>query len=162
MGRGGVSMKQREIYRAMQHCWPEKSKTRSAPESRMQIPSSWLQEWRAAKRAMLTEKLLAILLFVLIALALLFAIIEQAQAETYVVQTQTGELNVRANPWVGAEIVGRLGRGDTVEVKSITDGWAFVLLPNETGEGGYASMEYLALQGMPYDEIQWTVEEDPT
>lgn len=104
----------------------------------MKMPAGWAQEAKAIQR----EKAIDIVLVILCALMIVLGVILEAEGEAYTVQTSGGPLNIRAKPWVGAEIVGTLIPGDGVEVVSVSDGWALVEASIEAGEG-YVSMDYL-------------------
>ncbi len=95
----------------------------------------------------LLDKVLAVLLLVMTAFLLAIAISDTARGESinvYTVSLEDGVLNIRDNPWVGAEIIGCLYNGDTVSVISDKDGWALVEAPIEAGKG-YVCDTYLTL-----------------
>lgn len=64
--------------------------------------------------------------------------------DSYTVSTTGDTLNIRKNPWVGAEVIGRLYPGDTVTLVSEGDGWSLVTAPIEAGQG-YVKSDYLTL-----------------
>ena len=71
------------------------------------------------------------------------ATLRPAHAETtmYVTVSPGSVLNARFTPSKGAEIVGRLERGDKLVVTEIKDGWATVIL---CGDTLYCSAKYLS------------------
>lgn len=64
--------------------------------------------------------------------------------DDYTVNTAGDTLNIRDNPWVGAEVIGKLWPGDTVTLISEADGWALVSASIEAGQG-YVKSDYLTL-----------------
>lgn len=104
----------------------------------VKIPVSWMALEKESRRGRRVNRLLAglIVLLVVVGIAL------EASGEAYTVQTAGDPLNIRSKPWIGAEIVGMLFNGDSVEVVSISDGWALIEAAIEAG-GGYVSMDYL-------------------
>lgn len=112
-----------------------------------------IRERRAARRMMRglyppwpKQMLLAVVLL-LASVALWVFAFPAALAETgdeYTVNTAGDTLNIRDNPWVGAEVIGKLWPGDTVELISEADGWALVSASIEAGQG-YVKSDYLTL-----------------
>ena len=64
--------------------------------------------------------------------------------DEYTVNTAGDTLNIRSNPWLGAEVIGTLWPGDTVTLISENDGWSLVTASIEEGKG-YAKRDYLTL-----------------
>lgn len=94
-------------------------------------------------------------------LLLLFALLNQANAETRTmyVCTQEDALNVRESPSLHAEWVYWVDRGDPVTVYDTRGGWAYV---ERCGDYGWAWAEYLG-DTPPVDKLPegWlAVEED--
>lgn len=64
--------------------------------------------------------------------------------DAYLVNTAGGTLNIRSNPWVGADVIGQLYPGDMVALISEGDGWSLVSASIEAGQG-YVKSDYLTL-----------------
>lgn len=64
--------------------------------------------------------------------------------DEYTVNTAGDTLNIRDNPWVGADVIGRLWPGDTVTLISEDGGWSLVTASIEAGKG-YVKSDYLTL-----------------
>lgn len=64
---------------------------------------------------------------------------ETSLAETAVVRTQRGKLNVRKAP--GGEVIARLDNGSRVSVLAEADGWLHIAMTS--GEEGYVSAAYI-------------------
>lgn len=64
--------------------------------------------------------------------------------DEYTVTTAGDTLNIRGNPWVGADVIGKLWPGDRVTLVSEGDGWALVTADIEAGQG-YVKSDYLTL-----------------
>ena len=119
--------------------------------------------WKAVEGGGQMRKYNAIDIIIIAAwvLLLLFALLDQANAETrtmYVV-TQDDPLNVRDSPNLHAPWVYRLERGEAVTVHDSKDGWAYV---EWVGQYGWCWAEYLGdrppVDGLPEGWLD--VEED--
>lgn len=66
--------------------------------------------------------------------------------DPYVVTAATGTVNIRADPWLGAKVIGYLYPGDTVTVTDYRSGWLLAAAPIEAGQG-WVSADYLTLAG---------------
>lgn len=62
-------------------------------------------------------------------------------AETYYVTAS--KLNIRDSAASSSCVIGKIGRGEAVEILSINNGWGMVLVGNDTG---YISMKYLSVE----------------
>lgn len=67
--------------------------------------------------------------------------------DNYTVNTTGDTLNIRDNPWLGADVIGKLWPGDTVTLISEADGWSLVTVSIEAGKG-YVKSDYLTLSSM--------------
>lgn len=68
--------------------------------------------------------------------------------DAYTVTATTGVVNIRAHPWLGAEVLGTLYPGDTVTATDTREGWLLVSAPIEAGQG-WVCADYLTLDGVP-------------
>ena len=87
--------------------------------------------------------LVVALLLASVALWALFPPLAMAEG-VYAVNTAGDTLNIRAHPWLGADVIGTLYPGDTVVLISEGDGWSLVNADIEAGQG-YVKSDYLTL-----------------
>lgn len=130
-------MNKRTGYRMLREAPFEHTKRKPEPPPGLNTPED--ARWKAAKRSVRrikrTNAALEVLLCLLTAVLLALAFAGAAHGETYTVCTGGAPLNIRANPWIGAEDLGDLYNGDTVNVVSQESGWAYVQAPVEAGGG---------------------------
>ena len=79
--------------------------------------------------------------------------IKTVSASTAIVQTQSGNLNVRSGAGTSHTIVGKLAKGETVIVLSTANGWSKIIYHGT--KVGYASSQYLS--GAQYTAIALSV-----
>lgn len=84
----------------------------------------------------IARKLFTLLVFLS---SLLFSV--DCNADTYIVNTKSGQLNVRTAPKRNAGLICTFSKGEKVDVMEINNGWAKLRL--EDDETGYAKAEYL-------------------
>lgn len=110
-------------------------------------------ERRSARRMMRgycrpwTGRMALVMALLLASVALWVFAFPTALAEAgneYTVNTAGDTLNIRDNPWVGADVIGRLWPGDTVTLISEDGGWSLVTASIEAGRG-YVKSDYLTL-----------------
>ncbi len=84
-------------------------------------------------------------------LAILICWVAAAKADTMRVSTSGGALNARFAP--GGEVVATLADGESVDVQSISDGWAAI---NHGGDTLYVSTDYLSAESRPTGDYKVT------
>lgn len=71
---------------------------------------------------------------------------------TYIVNTQSSNLNVRKEPNTTCEIVGKLAKGTEIEVSEISNGWATISF---NGQKAYVSEQYIKISTSALDDLKF-------